>query len=73
LDLPLRAASVGQHTCYAGRCSCPIEDGRIVGGSGRSKVGVIEKIEDLQAELYVESLRDPPDVIVFENGKVQVS
>ena len=63
---------MGQNTCHAGRCSCPVEDGRIVRGGGRSKVGVIEKIENLQPELYVEYLRDPLDVIVFENGEVQV-
>src|SRR5207302_353565 len=35
-------------------------------------VGVIQDIEELRPELYIEALRNSPDVVVLEYGKVQI-
>ena len=46
-----------------------VEDGQVV--SGRAEIRAIENIENLRPELGVETLRDPPDVVVLEHGEVQ--
>ena len=38
----------------------------------RCEIGMIEDIENLGAELDVEPLRDALDVVVFEQGKIQL-
>src|SRR5207245_1370436 len=39
---------------------------------GRGKIRVIHNVEELSAELRVEAIRDPLDVIVLEQGEVEV-
>ena len=40
--------------------------------AGRRKVGSIQNIEHLRAELYVESLRDTWNLVVLQHGEVNV-
>ena len=40
--------------------------------SGRRKVGSIQNIEHLRAELHVERFRDPWDVIVLQQGEINI-
>lgn len=66
LNLARRCAGLGQDAC-CGQCPCPVEDIRVVRGDWRSKVRVVENVEDFCAELHVKILRDPLNVIVFEH------
>src|SRR5258708_3361580 len=45
---------------------CTIENVRVGGGGRRSKVSVVENVEDLRAELHIELLGNPLDVTVLE-------
>src|ERR1700674_348664 len=80
LDLPLRNRRPKQDTsCPAldygsgQRRSRRIEDvGVNINWGWRPKVCVIENIKHLHAQLYVEILRDPLDVVVLEHGEIQV-
>ena len=81
LDLPLRDRRPQQDTCIPAiteerieRRSRRIENVGIdvSGGLGWREVGVIKDIKHLHAELYVEVLRDSLDVVVLENGEIQV-
>lgn len=47
-----------------------IEHRQVVGGRG--KIRAVQNVENLGAELGVETFRDPPDVVVLENGEVQL-
>src|SRR5437773_11608833 len=39
---------------------------------GRSKISPVQDVEHLRAELHVEGLRDPWDVVVLQHGKINV-
>src|SRR2546427_7125948 len=71
LNFPRCCGGTGQRTSHGVQVSSTIEDVRVRGGGGRSKVDVIQNVEDLRTELHVESLRDPFDVIVFKQREVQ--
>src|ERR1700730_16382842 len=62
LNLSRRGGGSGQHSCCRRQCSRPIEDVRVGGHGRRRKIGVIENVEDLGAELHIESLGNPLDV-----------
>src|SRR5437899_9674626 len=72
LNFPCGCSSSREQTCHASICSRRIENIRVVGGRWRSEVGVVHNVEDLGAELHVEVLRDPLDVVVLEHGEVQI-
>ena len=71
LSLPRRCGCTAQRTSHGIQVSSTIEDVRVRWGGGWGKVGMIENVEDLRAELHIESLRDPLDVIVLEQREVQ--
>src|ERR1700716_421168 len=56
LYLARRRGGSGELTRHSVRVSRTIKNVGIGGGRGRSKVDVIENVEDLRAELHVESL-----------------
>ena len=39
---------------------------------GRGKIGVIDYVEELGAELDVEGIGNSFDVVVFEDGKIEI-
>src|SRR6266436_4391986 len=71
LNLPRCCGGGSQRTRYRVGASSPIKNVRISRGGRRSKVWVIENIEDFGAELHVESLRDALDVSVLKQGEIQ--
>src|SRR5580765_3530199 len=73
LDLALRNRRPGEQPCHSGRCTVREKNVGVVRGCGRREVGVVQDVEDLGPELYVEILRDTPDVIVLKDGQVQTS
>ena len=50
--------------------ACGVEDVAFV--EGRGKIGVIDYVEELGAELDVEGIGNSLDVVVFENGEIQL-
>src|SRR5712671_2559323 len=71
LNLPRRRGSRGQPARHRVWSSRPIKNIRVRRRGRRSKVWMIENVENLRTELNVESLRDPLYVIVLEQGEIQ--
>jgi hypothetical protein len=71
LNLPCCGCSPGQQARCRVRGSSSVENICIDSLNGRREIRVIENVEKLGAELDVEPLRDPLDVVVLEQGKVQ--
>src|SRR5215469_149200 len=61
-----------QQTCHTGGRPGGIENIGIIRSHRRAQISVVENIEYLRAELHVEVLRDPANVIVLEDGEVHV-
>src|ERR1700686_905377 len=77
LDLPFRngraeQSSRGPACSSQGRSRSIEEVGIAVTWTRRGKVSMVHDVKYLYPELDVEILRDSPDVIVFENGEVQI-
>jgi hypothetical protein len=49
-----------------------VKNVRIVRHDGKCKIGVIENIENFGSELHIEGFGNPSNVIVLEQGDVQV-
>ena len=71
LNLPRRIRGRSQYSRASYRLSRGIEDGTIV-RCWRQEVGMIQNVEELGPELYVETFRNPPDSVVLENREIQV-
>jgi hypothetical protein len=50
--------------------ACGVEDVALVEGWG--KIGVIDYVEELGAELDVKGIGNSLDMIVFENGEIEI-
>src|SRR2546427_488845 len=61
----------GMRPRHGVQVSCTIEDVCICGRGGWSKVDMIQNIENLCAELHVESFRNPLDVVVLKQREVE--
>src|ERR1700687_544528 len=72
LDLPLRHARPNDLSPNGVHRPIPLEDVRAIGSDGRTKIGMIENVENLGAELDVECLRESLDVVILEHREVQV-
>ena len=70
LNFPRRRGGPREYT-WRGWPPGPIEDIRVVGCGGRRKVGVVENVEDLGAELHVEALRNSLERHVLEQREIQ--
>src|SRR6266478_1512923 len=71
LNFPCRCSSGRQPTRHRIWGSRPIKNIRVCRRGGRSKVWMIENVEDLGAELNVESLGNSLNVIILEKREVQ--
>src|SRR5260370_33595255 len=71
LTFPCGCSSSRQQTCLPSICSRRIENIRVVGGCGRSEIGVVENVENLSPELHVEVFRNSLNAVVFEHREVQ--
>src|SRR5258708_5765939 len=72
LNLARRGGGSGHYPRSSRWRSRPIEDVGICRRRRWSKIGMIENVEDLGAELYVELFRDALDVVVLKQGEVQL-
>jgi len=73
-ELQLPGAGHGwgaQHAGSTGQISSGIEE-CLIGCVGRTKVSVIQDVEELYAKLHVETLRDSGNVVVLEHREVQI-
>jgi hypothetical protein len=61
IQFPRRAGSKSSGTAE----NCFVVDRRQI-------IGVIQNVEELRAELDVETLRDPADVVVFEYHEIEI-
>src|ERR1700737_2282003 len=73
LNLPCRCRGLGQQARCRVRGPSAIENISVDSLNRRREIGMIENIENLGAELEVESFRDALDVVVLEQRKVQRS
>ncbi len=72
LDLSLRDGCSDQRARDGIEGSGTVKDvGIAVAYLRRRKIGVIDDVKHLRAELHVEGLRDAPDVVVLEHREVQ--
>ena len=71
LNLPCRCRGLGQQARCRVRCPRAVENISVDSLNRRREIRMIENIENLGAELEVEPLRDPSDVVVLEQRKVQ--
>ena len=72
LNFSRRGCGRGQLTSNARGRASRIEDISIVWRDRHGKVGVVQHVEELGAELHVEVLRDFSNTIVLEDRKVQI-
>src|SRR6266852_6262641 len=70
LNLPRRRLSRSNQPCIVYTASRRIEYVPVV--QGRGKVGVIQNVEELGPKLRIEAIRDPFDVVVLEQGEIEV-
>src|SRR6266571_7831637 len=73
LNLSWIRSGLAQQTSTAVDCAVAIQHVCVeVTQTRHVKIGVVQDIEELRPELYIEALRNPPDVVVLKYGKVEI-
>jgi hypothetical protein len=73
LNLSWIRSEIGQQTGTAIHCAVAIYHVCVARTQIRHiKIGVVQDIEELRPELYIEALRNPPDVVALNDGKVKI-
>src|SRR5712692_2267401 len=73
LDLSRRGLRACDLTRGGDRCTVLIEErGVATCPAGRCEVGAVEDVENLSAQLHVRLLRALPEIVILEEGHIQV-
>lgn len=71
LNFSRRRGRSGQQTRHPSICSRGIKNVGVVGSRWWSKVGMIDNVKDLRAELQVEIFGNSLDAVILEHREVQ--